>query len=811
MSTFIDCIRSAVTSGRITEAKAAEAEAAFNEAYEDGLAEGLAESAARDAAANRAVEKTMKLKGEKRWRRINEMRRAHELYTRVQEATNLPNLLEKISDEVEVAYNRNRGLAQRFIAENTEKFRPKLAGLRHPVRDMDDIAYAAWGENVRDPTAKLLAQEIFEVYDYMRRLANMWGAAIPVNPNRRLPQTHDRLKVGAVPKDQWVDEHLSRLDWDLMRYDDKPIPAASRVEILGRVYDAIRTDGNSRITPGHTSAEHLASRLSKERFLYYKDAKSYLEMQKKYGSGNIFQQTIAMIDSMSRDIATLEKLGPNPNGMKNFLANAVNKKAADAELVKPTRRGKTQVKKAAEALELFDRQYNLHNLLVLNGEENVMAQTMATARTAVLGSLLSSAYIPNLFGDLFMANFVRFANRLPATTYITSYLRHFIPNRENRLRAVRSGLIADSATSMAQSYQRYFGPMDGAMWSQRYSDVVLRASFLTPHTQAMRWGFGMEMMGQLADLRTTSYDNLPFVKMFRDNGITEADWNLLRSTPVHEEGGATWLRPVDLADRAEGNSAQNQLVANKFLDMLQVLTREAAPVSTGRVRAMLGQDLSATSLSGQVMRTGSALMSFPFTILMVHGKKLMNMDPKDGVRNAAAFFAFLTLAGAFITQTREIIGGRDPMDMTTPDFWLRSIVNGGSLGIYGDVIFGAIEASQGGVASEFATGPMVEFYDRTSGLTGAGVKALFGQEDSDLSVEAIRWLRLYGPRIWQMRLLLDRTIYDTLMQHADPEAYRRLRQMERKRLTERNQGMWWGVGQEPRAPDVGAVVGGSRR
>lgn len=807
MSTFLDCIKTAVKTGRISDTKGLEAEKFYNEALQDALDAGSEEAVARNIAANSAVERAMKLKGEKRWRRINELRRAHELYTRFSVADNLPKELEKLGRELEVGYRRTLGQAHAVLNETLEEFRPRAAGIVQPVGNLKDVVRAAYGDT-SNPAAARMAKEITEAYAFLRKSMNMYGASVPPNPNHRLPQTHDRLKVGRVTKEVWVQDHLNRLDWDLMSYNDRPIPVARREEVLGRVYESIRHAGNNKITPGHTAVEHLAARLSKERFLYYKDADSYLAMQEKYGSGNTFQQTIAAIDSMSRDVATLEKFGPNPTAMKNYLANTVKKQAYELEQKKPVRRGKSETTKADEALAKFDNEYNLHNLLVLNGDENVMAQGMATVRTTVLSSVLSGAYIANL-PDLVFMKHNALMHKMPLMGHTRAYLKHFIPNKANRELAIRSGLIAESATSMAMGYQRYFGLMDGSAWARRYADIINRLQLLTPHIQATKWAHGMELMGVFYDHRGKAFSDLPFVNRMRELGLTEKDWELFRHTTPYMQDGARLLRPVDLAN-AGGNSVQNQIVANKIMDFIQLDGLSAVPTPTNRVRASMGQHIPANTVIGQMARTIGALKSFPVTIMMVQGKDILNAPPGERLLRAAQFFTLLTMAGAFITQARELAYGKDPYDMTTADFWVRSVVNGGSLGLLGDVVADTINMFGNNSAGDTLGGPVTEFFNDSLELTVGNLAQMLEGKDTKAASEAIRFLRSYGPRLWQIRLLLDRMVYDTLLEQADPEAYRRIKRMERRRLREEGRGAWAGRDGEVRLPDLSTAFGGNQ-
>lgn len=805
MTGFLDCVRTSVESGRINKKKGDEIEQAYQQAIDDGIASGMTPQAARDAASGKALENVMQLTADKRWQKINEIRKAHDIYEKFSKSKDLPRTMDEFMDGVEIAYERVRGQAMALLSGNLEKYRPRMAGLVHSVQDMDDIVRAAYGEKT-GATAKELADEIYATSEFLRERANLEGASIPENKQRRLPQTHDRLKVRQVPRETWVTQHMERLDWDIMRYDDKPIPVASRQQVLERVYDSIVTDGASRMTPGHTQVDHLATRLSKNRFLYYKDAASYLEMQKAYGSGNTFQQTVGMIDSMSRDISMLEKFGPNPVSMKSFIRNVSDMNAAKQDLAKGATKAKSMQKKTTEAFDLFTRRYDMHALNVLNGEENAMAQAFSTARTTVMATALSGAYLANL-SDITFAKHAALTMKLPMSGHLRAYIKNFVPNAQNRAMAIRSGLIAESAVSMASSYQRYFGPLDGANWARRYSDVVNRAGLLTPHTQAAKWAWGMELMGTFLDSAKTKFDDLPYNKLFRDHGITEADWDLFRSTQAYTDQGASILRPIDLYNRADGNKLINQRTADKFLDLIQYTSRIAVPSATGRVRATLGGATSAATLMGQLARTFGALKAFPTTLMLLHGRDMLRQEGMGNkLKYAASFFTFLTLGGAFVTQLKELAYGRDPMNMMTPEFWGRSIMNGGSLGMLGDAIFNNINANNSGLAENMA-GPLVKFADDTRGLTIGNLEKLVTGKDTSLTKDTVRYLASYGPRVWQVRLLLDRLINDTLLKHGDPAAYRQLQRSNRKRQQETKQGVWWEPGRSPRAPNLGNAIG----
>ena len=178
------------------------------------------------------------------------------------------------------------------------QYMPKLGGLQIPTANLDNIVRAVYGD-VRNAEADAQAKSILKVMQFLRNRANMEGASINANMKARLPQTHDRIKVRKVSEQEWINDHLNSLDWDEMRYDNKPIPPQLREEVLRRTYQGIITDGKIRLQPGQAENLNLASRLSRDRFLWYKGADEWLAMQEKYGMGNVHQQVLGMIVLLS--------------------------------------------------------------------------------------------------------------------------------------------------------------------------------------------------------------------------------------------------------------------------------------------------------------------------------------------------------------------------------------------------------------------------------------------------------------------------------------------------------------------------------
>lgn len=818
---FIDCIRSAIESGRVKSNKGEEAIAAFEEQYQAGLAEGLSEQAARDAASMRAVESMGAKTQARKWEKINEVRAQHKLYTMLQETKDVPEFYVTIGDMAEIAQTRIRDLTWARMDEFVEQSRPRAAGTIIPTKHLPDVVRAAYGRPTKNPTDMEMANSIKDMIDFTRKLANRQGASIPENKRTFLPQAHSTVKVRRIKetieesKAEWIKDQLEWLDWDNMEYHGERIAPQNREEVLSRVYDTIASGGDVNIRPGIPS-ERLTERMARQRFLHYKDADSWLANNEKYGEGDLFQQVVGYVESMSREIGLMEVFGPNPGTSLNFMHRTAMQHAAALDLAPGTRgRSKTQGAKVDAAISRFNERYKLLSRNLPNSDESLLANIGGTARTAVGASLLSGAYIMNL-SDLSIMKHTAMLNNLPGVGSVRTYLKFFKSTGASREMAIRAGMGADGFINVAQAQQRAFGPLMGGVWAKRYSDIIMRAQLLNAHNTAAKWAWNYDMQGMFANLSNTRYDDLPMVDQFRARGITEEDWNLFRSQTPYDPEGMNLLRPIDLFNKPEGTPRQNMRVGEKFMDYILDTRRFAVPEGDTRTHAILGHTSDPRTWKGQFVRSASMFVTFPTTMLIRHGSRgIRQVGPGIKTAYLASLMLMLTTAGAFVTQVRELIQGRDPLPMVgegSGRFWLRSVLNGGSMGILGDAILGS------GDLRHQVAGALVEFANDFKNLSKAGItaveQALRGERvDSGLSKQTLDFLGRYGPWIWYMRLIVNRAIFDQLQKEADPAAWRRRQQAERRRAIDANQQSWWKSGElrPSRAPDWGAVFGGARR
>lgn len=792
---FRDCIQSALDSGRLSAKKAAEAFDAYDEAFEQARIDEP-EGVANDIAALKVLEEITALKAAKRHERLNIMQRSHELYTRLMGSKDPARELQEIVVDLEMAQQTVRSIAMGNLDRLMDKYGPKLAGLK-VNRNLDDVARAAYGEG-GSPEAKAHADAIIETWDMLRQWANMYGANIPENVNARLPQTQEAVKVRRVSEQEFIDDHLTHADWEVMKFGGKAIPVDKREEILRHTYEGIISDGFDRPETAQLNAPGLATRLNRDRFIFYKDADSYIAMQEKYGAGTLYEQTINTVESLAKDIALLKVFGPAADSMREFTKRTALKRAADLNLARPTNK-RTMVDKMKRQVELFDDEVKIHSWHVVTADGNLPVQAFGAVRSIAVNALLGSSFIPNLAGDLANAAAMRRVLKMPEVSVFRSYSQEFLSSKRAKLEAAQLGVVMESMISLAQGRARYFGALDGPTSVRRFTDVSYRLGLANHHTQMIRNAQGKQLLGMWANHAGDEFDDLPFAPFLIERGITKEDWDAFRATPLTDIRGAKFLVPRQMFLTGD------KVVAQKFSDAMQLFIRTQVPDVSLRSRRALGEFVDPNSAAGQSIRTLGSLFAFPVTIWYNQLRRIHETpNIRDKLVFGARYVTAMTLAGLAIEQMRSIVKFQELHDMTDADTWGKSLIAGGGFGIVGDLILNNLNMSN---SARPYSNPTMEFLSKARKLTvGNAWDYAFDEEPpttNDITADGVKFLDAAIPDLWYMRGLFDRAIKDDFMRTIDPAGWERKQQY----LREHEEGMWWAPDKDPRAPNLATAVG----
>lgn len=663
-------------------------------------------------------------------------------------------------------------------------------------------------ENGAGSTGNALAQKAakawLESIEQLRQRFNAGGGDVGKLDYGYLPQPHDQARVrgngDSGARDKWVQATQPLLDRD--RYyteDGARLSDQQLADVLNAAWDTIATGGLNKMTPGQGGGSAArANAGSESRQIHFKDAEAYLAYMRQYGGGSMYDAMLGHVSGMARDIALVERYGPNPTQQMRLQLDMAKKADVGVERsfgMNPQSywdliSGKTGM---ADNGSLAQVAQNLRNI-----------QTFGKLASAVLSSLTD-------MGTYFVTTGF---NKLSYWESIKNIGKQFDGDTHDFL--TMHGVIADS---MASDLNRWSSDNIRNNWSGRLANSTMKLSLMNAWTDTLRRAFSMTMMNGLAKLSKTEWAALSEWDRthLARKGLTEADWNVIRAGQLTSYSGAEFLTPE--AIHASGDPRANEVVA-KVIGLITdeseyaVLNPDLATKS-----AASGGALSRGTVRGELARSVMQFKSFPIAMISRHWRRMMDAPSVEGapmlanrLMYGAAMMTSLTALGAVAFQTKQLVAGKDPLDMTTPKFWTRAMAQGGGMGIVGDFLLTDPTENPGDAtanAIKNIAGPTVgSAFDIGYKLGVENIYEAAKGKDTHIAAESIRVARSHLPyvNLWYAKAALDHAGLHALQENLSPGYLSKMQQRARR---DWNQGYWWrpGSGGPDRAPDMSAIGG----
>lgn len=693
-----------------------------------------------------------------------------------------------------------RGQLYAIFGDTLAKVGKGAFGRQKGKAHLPNIVKEVFGENTGDRTAKEFAEAWMKVADVAVDLFNQAGGSMR-KLARYLPQPQNMVKMTRAGFERFRDVHMETVDWIKTRWPDgSRIKPEEREELLRHIFDTKTTDGAIRLQPSALRGRGRAvgNALEQNRFLHYKDGASWLRVQDEFGDGNVFELLTNHIEDMSHRIALLETFGPNPGVAMSNIENVVRRAAAEI--------GPREVSDADAVLK-NKFQPMMETILRQNPmDPHSVSGSIVTGVSNILTSAyLGSASILAIPGDFMQTAMVRSLNKMGMFDGLGFYLKSIATDQAfMRDIATQSGFVMDEAVMSSYAATRWTGLATlGPAWTRRLSEATMRLSLMSGHTKAARWATQAEFMGVMQRVRDKSFDELPFKHVMGRYGITADEWDVFRSKvqPWQPRQGVNFLRPIDIL---QADVANKQSLYNKFQGMIFEESRTMVPEATVEAASMLRGTTRPDTLLGAIAYSFSMYKNFPVSFMMIYGRLGMTAAGKMGKASfIAKMIAGTVLVGALGTQLREVFQGRDPLPMDDPQFLTKSLLAGGGLSIWGDFLFSGVNAFGQG-PQDVAAGPLISALGDTTNLVFGDVYRFvdaLGDPSKQFESKTLPNLVEYakrqtpGSNIWWSRLVMERLVWDSLYELADPKASQKFKQRMRKRENDYGNGYWWEPGQ----------------
>lgn len=709
--------------------------------------------------------------------------------------------------------------AHGMMAGILEKHSRNLGGRVRNRALLQNVVREAFGEETSDLAAKELADAWGQTAEMLRTRFNQAGGGIGKMERWGLPQTHNYQAVRAVPFEEWRDFVAPMLDREKMIDPNTGMKMSPQgLELaLRSVYDQISSDGWAFRKPGSTAGivGKTANRHGDARFLIFKDAENWMNYSRRFGrpqssmanaidpDGPIFDAMMGHISGMSRDIALMETLGPNPTATVRWMGDTLEKEAKSGD---GTRFTDSKARKSIGTLnDIYAEMSGTGRAPIASKIGTWFGAARAIETAGKLGSAVVSATT-----DVGFQALTRAYNGMPIHQALTGYARQFNPlSSVDRELAARIGFGAQDVARSAVAQSRFVGEVLTGEMASRLAEGVLRASGLSAWTEAGKKAFAMDFLSHITGERGKAWGTLNgrFRKVMERYGFDNASWDVLRSTELEDVSGSKWIIPGNIAD---------QQLRERALGMILSEMNYAVPEADMRTRAMINQHLPPKgTLWGEVIRSPMQFKTFGISMLMTHGRRAMEGQTWGPLRYGAGLALTTGLMGALVYGiAKPLLSGKDPLPMgddkygVSPTFVAQALAQGGGFGLAGDFINSATDRYQDSLYQYLAGPTISDAIDYTKAGVGAASKRLRGKPDNTSGKQLQRVIQgdLPGSSLWYLKLAFNRAIADQAQKWTDPTYYDSFGRMENN-ARQAGTDYWWKPGEQSpdRAPDMANV------
>ncbi|MFT3754689.1 MAG: hypothetical protein QM769_01870 [Pseudoxanthomonas sp.] len=555
-------------------------------------------------------------------------------------------------------------------------------------------------------------------------------------------------------------------------------------------WETIATEGRSQRIAGQARGGSRASRFDEaHRVIHFKDADSYLEYIGEFGRGSMLDAIHGHIGAAAKNIGMLEEFGANPTSTYRLLKDM-------AEIGDNTAG-------ARESFATLDMVWDTLNGTTAQPVDARLAQFFQGVRNFITAAKLQGVMLSSI-NDAPMQVLVAKSSGVPTGEAMKSLFAGFGGNKRKLAHEIGIGL-----DEVAGELTRWHRDHLAQGWTSKLANATMRATLVEGWTNALRRGYALTLSGTLDRMRKTAWAGLSKHdrNRFEGAGIDEATWKIWQAA-TEQDGMLT----KDGIYAAQGiHSADKRRAVAKLLGYLDQEAKTAVLAPDLQTRAMIQQGTKAGTWGGEVLRSAMLFKSFAFGIVEKHLRRIRDIPTTGGkAAYSTAMLTSLTLFGALSVQLKDLVQGKDPRDMTTGKFWMAAFLQGGGIGIFGDMLYTGMGGdARGGQANWTNLGGPVfgTVFDLADLTLGNAYKAAQGKK-TDIGADVVRFARGNTPfiNLWYLRGAIDHLVMHDLQEQLSPGYLRRMKKRARK---DWGQEYWWQPGEAvpERAPDLEAVAG----
>jgi hypothetical protein len=541
---------------------------------------------------------------------------------------------------------------------------------------------------------------------------------------------------------------------------------------------------------GSKPNKNFADASKMKRVLHFKTADDWFNYNDKFGVGNLKESFFSGLQTAGRNIGIMDTLGTRPEENFQKIRTAVGKRL-------------TQMQRSTENLAndaTFDKYMKVVDGSIYSVENFALAKYSAIGRAIASmaklgGATISAAADIGLYGSE-----MRFQGKsfLGGMGEAIGSLGRIKNTKQKKDIAEGLGFIADNTIyDLAGRYQVGDNLSKGFSKAQRF---FFKVNLLSWWTNSLKEGAMLGMANYFAKQKNIKFDSLnPSLKnMFKMYNIDSVKWDIIRKQAMEKADDGKEFINIGLLDKISESDVkkitglktltkrQLEIERDKFKSsisgMLLDRTTYAVIEPDARVRGQLTQGFLAGTGMGEAIRFMGQFKAFPISIVQkVLGREInflkgANKDLARGITGLASIVVTSGLLGYLSMTIKDLLKGRSPRDPTSSKTVLASFLQGGGLGIYGDVLFQ--ETRSGGDIIGSVAGPVpLTAFDLVQaikyGIRGEGGKA--GRTAYRAVSSSVPFLNLF-----YIKTAFDYLIGYQIMETLSPGSLRRVEKRMKK-------------------------------
>jgi len=634
----------------------------------------------------------------------------------------------------------------------------KLTGLNPPVKETN-------------PQILKLA-EIMEKYsETIRQKLNDRGANIQKMWGYIVKQSHDPFRVrnaadslGLKLDDIKIDESIKGTDinyeknykaWKnyvMQKLDgDRTFANTDNVEeFLQEVYNTLVgnkyliADGVSNVYGSRTS-KNITKDSNFKRILHFKTADDWFDYNEKFGVGNLKESFYSGIQTAGRNIGIIDSLGAKPKENFEKIRFAVQRR------IIAQKKG-SQSERIARP-ESFDKYMKVIDGSIYTVANFGVARYSAIARSIASMSKLGGATISAAADVGIYGSEMRFQGRsfLGGMAEALGSLMRIKNTKQKKDIAQMLGFIVDNTIyDMSARYQ--VGDNLSKGWSNAQR-TFFKYNALAWWTNTLKEGSMLGMANYFARQKNIQFKNLnkQLQELFTMYNIDSTKWDVIRKIAMEKADDGMEFINIGMLDKISDTDMKKILNVDSLTERQLTIEKEKFKSSVSgmlldrsiyaviepdaRLKANMTRGFLAGTAEGEAIRFVGQFKAFPLAILTkVLGREMSyfkgpNITKADYGRGAVGMTALMTTSlfmGYLSMSIKDLLKGKKPRDPNKFNTIMAAFLQGGGLGIYGDVLFKEVRGGSD-IASALAGPVPLTGFDILAGITygirGEGGKA----------------------------------------------------------------------------------------